>query len=1031
MLRGVGGRLGAYNFVPIPLPADAQVLSFSASTYRHVGTGETIIAYRGTDTSVLLGSDLLSGWAQGLGSQTAQARLAIEFYKSVASNVAGRPLDDPLQGAELLTPDIRLTGHSLGGGLAGLVGALYDQRATLFASMPFVESVRGAYRNSVGTSPTDPALRELIYGDAPPWNLSLVGTGIRGWAVTGEVLAVTRAPDTRHAYIDSHGGLASPVELHGMALHVALLWEKDNTASVAGWESVADPLWDAFTSDRVGRASGFSAARTDQGENPLTSAGTKLSHAIAYSVIDEGPAAARPFGDVAIPAMFDDASDLGRAVMAASADVALLKYFDERAYGNIADLIVRNAGLLARDRVLLEGDPMRAAGIVHYDESGGSLSVDLRPAPHDGERVNVLKSELLGDLGLEVGSGDRLLDALAWFRKASGASESGYGLVDAVTFDLVGAAATAPSAFAVTAANMHLFTAIKIGLDARPGGDRNDLILGTNQSDALYGGDGLDALFGGAGADTLVGGAGSDWFNGGRGNDIIWGGDFGAEGNTAGDIDELDYSDAREALTIRFDGTTAIPGIKVADGLGGVDTLHHIDRIVASPYDDAFSFKGRIPDGYRLTVEANGGQTGSDLVDLNGGRQRITAKTTTEGVTLTSPSSGDGVIQLNGFHTIILGSNNQVTTFVGTGTGATFRAGAAGGDFTLHSGDKAYGYEGAKDIFRVSAKAPEWIAVEDQLAYLERNRVLVANIGAEDEIWVDGVRFDGNQVTSEFLPVVRRTFDRSASAPSLTGTSSYETIYPQPLFFETKFAGIDGWGHYVYVNGSRIRDVTFHGGGMRNEDGSYSPSFDPSIPIFGMMQFTSRTITTESERSEVYDLAKLSLGDEMLTIVTYGFVDGEAGVSFAKDTLANTFALERYLGIRMVYADGSAPQPQAAVHGATRFGFDVNYDFNGMSDGFTSGGGAMANSTNPAYSGWDVLNNDPAYWERYVSGAIDSPGVFGFAASRPEEVREEARSEAALAAAFELGSEPLMPYASDPGGSAYMHFMPHDPLVFA
>ncbi|MCP4082077.1 MAG: hypothetical protein GY743_17725 [Planctomycetaceae bacterium] len=56
-------------------------------------------------------SDIWSGWITGAGFLSSQARLAAAFYRSVA-------------GDNLYNANISFTGHSLGGGLAGMAADL-------------------------------------------------------------------------------------------------------------------------------------------------------------------------------------------------------------------------------------------------------------------------------------------------------------------------------------------------------------------------------------------------------------------------------------------------------------------------------------------------------------------------------------------------------------------------------------------------------------------------------------------------------------------------------------------------------------------------------------------------------------------------------------------------------------------------------------------------------------------------------------------------------------------------------------------
>lgn len=112
---GVSGRIGNATILTDALSRldSAEVLraDFYAIAYEY--EGDTIIAYRGTDE---LGKDAVNGYGVGAGFTgglfAPQADLAVEFYTAVT----GRP-------AFYITPptDVTLVGHSLAGGLAGLV----------------------------------------------------------------------------------------------------------------------------------------------------------------------------------------------------------------------------------------------------------------------------------------------------------------------------------------------------------------------------------------------------------------------------------------------------------------------------------------------------------------------------------------------------------------------------------------------------------------------------------------------------------------------------------------------------------------------------------------------------------------------------------------------------------------------------------------------------------------------------------------------------------------------------------------------
>lgn len=97
----------------------------------------TVISYRGTDNPGLSedplqgGSDIINGWIAGAGEATSQTQLAIEFYKSAFGL---GDADDAIYAAGLQGGIV--TGHSLGGGLAGFLSTLTGTTGMGFDHMP-------------------------------------------------------------------------------------------------------------------------------------------------------------------------------------------------------------------------------------------------------------------------------------------------------------------------------------------------------------------------------------------------------------------------------------------------------------------------------------------------------------------------------------------------------------------------------------------------------------------------------------------------------------------------------------------------------------------------------------------------------------------------------------------------------------------------------------------------------------------------------------------------------------------------------
>lgn len=106
-----------------------QAAGFYAVAYNW--NGQKVISYRGTTFELGINTyrDVIQGWTLGLGFPDAsQAQLAKQFYTSVTGQqiYGGAP-----------PSNVILTGHSLGGGLAGFVAALTGAKAEIFNNIPF------------------------------------------------------------------------------------------------------------------------------------------------------------------------------------------------------------------------------------------------------------------------------------------------------------------------------------------------------------------------------------------------------------------------------------------------------------------------------------------------------------------------------------------------------------------------------------------------------------------------------------------------------------------------------------------------------------------------------------------------------------------------------------------------------------------------------------------------------------------------------------------------------------------------------
>jgi Ca2+-binding RTX toxin-like protein len=457
------------------------------------------------------------------------------------------------------------------------------------------------------------------------------------------------------------------------------------------------------------------------------------------------------------------------------------------------------------------------------------------------------------------------------------------------------------------------------------GGD--DVIDAGRGADYVYGGTGNDTITGGDGNDVLAGEADDDIFIGGKGNDTISGGIKDTTYFGTGDgTDLVDYSHARNDIEINFDASTN--KLTVQDGDGGTDTLASIEQIIGSTKADTFTFTG------------------------SGTNAKVDMTNIVDGYVLTTQNTYE--VRVKDIETFIGG--DSLTTFIGkTGTPTIFRAGSGGGDFTMTSGDVAYGYTGAEDTFRVTTTLPIEMAGCTQAearAYLEANRNFIHNFGNEDHLIVNGVLCDGNTVTATVGTAVSSDYNRDLPIAyvALTGDGSYGTAYAQPTFDQQGLSwGGQPWGAYLYSAGE-IRDASFHRAG----DGS------------GLISFMSRTITPDATGLYPgYTLDPLAATDEMLVIVIDGFQDGYGGMSFTNDPLANLARPSPFdeAGQIYTYTNGISWAHTDRIW----VGFDNDLD--GNNDGYMEGGGTPLDSDSEDFNFGATLGTPATGWEAFVLGA--------------------------------------------------------------
>lgn len=214
-----------------------QSVGFYAVQYRF--DGRTIVAYRGTDERTIdTGiNDIIYGWPLGVGDiDSGQAGLAIDFYRfAVGTTTTGIPRNP-------FNANITLTGHSLGGGLAGYVGMLYGKTAYVYDTMAFELGANIAYANAAVVG--DPfGYRQQIYGQYAPRAPS--AAGIVASEAVGQALGFVQGAPVSTTQFDLYTGEIGAADRHSIALLASLIYA-DERVTVNDWKGVAGYLWRSY-----------------------------------------------------------------------------------------------------------------------------------------------------------------------------------------------------------------------------------------------------------------------------------------------------------------------------------------------------------------------------------------------------------------------------------------------------------------------------------------------------------------------------------------------------------------------------------------------------------------------------------------------------------------------------------------------------------------------------------------------------------------------------------------------------------------
>jgi hypothetical protein len=559
------GQLG--NYVVSDVSTSAQNTNNNFFAIAYASASGTIISYRGTTD---VAKDATNGYGVGAGyAGGADATNAVTFYQQVAGTD-----DSQWQG----NPNITVVGHSLGGGLAGYVGAIYGLQGVLFDNMTFNGAAADAYSSSIPSTaydefgnatviPGNATLSAQTYGTQTPYPNNL--SKLSAYATTGELLGILlflRAFQTPSVqYLDSNGGARSPLDLHSMALLTMLIYAQAN--SETAWQSVGKPFIDALFNDSLG------AAIVGSGGDS-----TLLQKIIAYSALSSGY---MPFGDTGIQSLFSDADTLGNLVSKNQLTGILS---DSSITSALVEILVQYAGDLAaqaqKDLSFASGD---------FTAGAGTLNINLDS--------NLWQSTYHKGTAKIVGVSDFGVAVWQQLIASNSGVFSGNGALVGVLKSLTAKVTNLVSAGGIT--EILAATAVGANLDGTTAPAESDgqaaetIIVGSDGSGTLTAGDSNNLIIGGSkvvvgdGDNIIVGESGNETFQLGLGNNTL----VESSGHATVDYSNIDQPGSPSSFVLSSGASSAILVAKTAPGNSGgpsrprrtISTMWRISLLARAP----------------------------------------------------------------------------------------------------------------------------------------------------------------------------------------------------------------------------------------------------------------------------------------------------------------------------------------------------------------------------------------------------------------------------------------------------------------
>lgn len=513
------GFIDALSAIELDVPYDqSNIFGFEAHAYQY--NGQVIIAYTGTDVSQP--GDIYSDVMLGVGNNEFQIKIAAEFYYKVK---------------EVYGDNVVFTGHSLGGGLAALMGVFFDKKAITFDPAPF--RLAATQSNAEALAKT---LRNAGYAENAALNSYF----------TQEIPLAIEFPELLAAISLMSYAFKNYKLLKNFAkmMYPTLISREWRVSAFAVSGEFLTNGYNGFLSDFLNRLRIKSTATPELIDiNPPGVNGIDL-HSQALLIM----AASAP----ELVAIIKSMPSLGVALFdetlyarkPSSSEMDLLVKFIKNEYTvgssrtGFINRFVNDMQMLAGSNQLQLNDAAKMALIAQamdwYYAQSATVSQPFFLTTGGGLQYTTAQGERI------AGAQNKALKYLnSWLTPLMNA-ENHFGVntnyeqwnVSTDTNAICLARDFNKTQMFVGNSGTDQFIGGDLadlllgatGDDVLDGGKGTDLLLGCDGSDQLEGGDGADTIEGGEGADTLEGGEGGDLLKGGAGVDVYeFTGDFGRD----------------------------------------------------------------------------------------------------------------------------------------------------------------------------------------------------------------------------------------------------------------------------------------------------------------------------------------------------------------------------------------------------------------------------------------------------------------------------------------------------------------------